>query len=73
MQVPNMSARLSELKMPVMVMWGLNEKIMPETGINILAKAIDDIKVILVSNCGHWVMVEHADFFNRTLEDFLEH
>ena len=73
MQVPNMSARLSELKMPVMVMWGLNEKIMPETGINILAKAIDDIKVILVSHCGHCVMVEHADFFNRTLEDFLEH
>lgn len=72
MQVPNMTERLPELKMPVMVMWGLNEKIMPETGINTLAKGISDVKVIMVSNCGHWVMVEHRDFFNRTTEDFLE-
>jgi 4,5:9,10-diseco-3-hydroxy-5,9,17-trioxoandrosta-1(10),2-diene-4-oate hydrolase len=26
---------------------------------------------VLVSNCGHWVMVEHQDLFNRTLLDFL--
>ena len=73
MQVPNMAHRLNELKMPVMVMWGLNEKIMPESGIDRLAKGIADVKVVLVSNCGHWVMVEHRDFFNRTTEDFLEH
>ncbi len=72
MQVPNMASRLGELEMPVLVMWGLNEKIMPETGINILAKGIKDVKIILVSNCGHWVMVEHRDFFNRMAEDFLE-
>lgn len=73
MQVPNLTDRLGEIDIPVMVMWGLNEKIMPETGINTLAKAIKDVKIILVSNCGHWVMVEHQDFFNRTTEDFLEH
>lgn len=72
MQVPNMTDRLGELEMPVMVMWGLNEKIMPETGINKLAHGIKDVKIVLVSNCGHWVMVEHQDFFNRTTEDFLE-
>jgi 4,5:9,10-diseco-3-hydroxy-5,9,17-trioxoandrosta-1(10),2-diene-4-oate hydrolase len=73
MQVPNLSDRLGEIDIPVMVMWGLNEKIMPETGIDKLAKGIKDVKVILVSNCGHWVMVEHQDFFNRTTEDFLEY
>ena len=72
MQVPNLSARLGELKIPVLVMWGLNEKIMPPTGIETLAKGIDDVRVVLVSNCGHWVMVEHSDYFNRMTEDFLE-
>ena len=72
MQVPNMSGRLGELAMPVLVMWGLNEKIMPYTGVDTLAKGITDVKVVLVSNCGHWVMVEHRDYFNRMLLDFLE-
>lgn len=72
MKVPNVEDRLGELKMPVLVMWGLNEKIMPPTGIDKLAQGIDDVKVVLVSNCGHWVMVEHRDYFNRTAEDFLE-
>ncbi len=72
MQVPNMSARLGELAMPVLVMWGLNEKIMPYTGVDTLAQGIADVKVVLVSNCGHWVMVEHRDYFNRMLQDFLE-
>ena len=28
-------------------------------------------RVMLLTECGHWVMVEHADLFNRLTVDFL--
>jgi 4,5:9,10-diseco-3-hydroxy-5,9,17-trioxoandrosta-1(10),2-diene-4-oate hydrolase len=71
MTVPNMTDRLGEIGCPALVFWGLNEKMMPETGIMTLAKGLPDVKVILVSNCGHWVMVEHEAMFNSTTADFL--
>mgnify|MGYP006115145325 FL=1 len=71
MIVPNMEDRLGEIDSPILVMWGLNENMMPETGIMKLGKKCKNVRIVLVSNCGHWVMVEHQDLFNRTLLDFL--
>lgn len=72
MQVPNLTARLNELTIPVLAMWGLNEKVMPLSGIETLAREVDDVKIVTLSRCGHWVMVEHRDFFNRTTVAFLK-
>ncbi len=72
MTVPNMTDRLSEIRCPVLSFWGINEQMMPETGIMKLAKGIPDNRMVLVSKCGHWVMVEHRDMFNRTTLDFLQ-
>ena len=36
-----------------------------------MAKSIANAQVILLSKCGHWVMVEHADTFNRQCVQFL--
>jgi 4,5:9,10-diseco-3-hydroxy-5,9,17-trioxoandrosta-1(10),2-diene-4-oate hydrolase len=72
MVVPNMSARLSEINCPILAFWGVNEKMMPETGIQTLAKNCPNIRLTLVSQCGHWVMVEHRDMFNRNTVDFLK-
>jgi pimeloyl-ACP methyl ester carboxylesterase len=69
--VPELTERLHELKMPVLGFWGMDERMMPESGILKLAKNIPDIRLVLVSNCGHWVMVEHEAMFNRTTHDFL--
>ena len=71
MRVPELTARLHELAMPVLGFWGMNERMMPESGIFKLAKNTPDIRLVLVSNCGHWVMVEHEAMFNRTTHDFL--
>lgn len=72
MTVPNMTDRLPELKGPTLVFWGMNENMMPETGIMKLAKGCRNSRVILVSECGHWVMLEHRDMFNRMTLDFLQ-
>ncbi|TXH05933.1 MAG: alpha/beta fold hydrolase [Nevskiaceae bacterium] len=71
MKVPNMTARLPEIKAPTLALWGINENMMPENGILRLAKGIPNCRMVLVPNCGHWVMMEHRELFNRTVLDFL--
>jgi 4,5:9,10-diseco-3-hydroxy-5,9,17-trioxoandrosta-1(10),2-diene-4-oate hydrolase len=72
MVVPNMEDQLGDLQCPILVFWGMNENMMPETGIMKLAKKCKNVRVVLVSECGHWVMLEHKDMFNRTSIDFLK-
>lgn len=73
MVVPNMEDQLGELRCPIIAFWGANENMMPETGIAKLTKKCKNIRLMIVSECGHWVMVEHKDLFNRMTLDFLQH
>ena len=72
MKVPVLTDRLQELVCPVLGFWGLEEKMMPENGIMALARNVRHLRLILVSACGHWVMVEHQDMFNRACLDFID-
>ena len=72
MQVPVLVDRLHELDCPTLGFWGMNEKMMPENGIMAMAKNIKHLRLILVTECGHWVMVEHESMFNRACLDFLQ-
>lgn len=73
MKIPVLTARLPEIQCPVLGFWGMDEKMMPENGILAMAKNLKHMRMILVSECGHWVMVEHEDLFNRECVDFLRH
>ena len=73
LKVPNLTERLGEIDCPALSLWGMNEKMMPESGILRLAKGLRNGRMVLVPNCGHWVMIEHRDLFNRMLLDFLRH
>lgn len=70
--VPNMTERLGEITTPTLSLWGLNENMMPDSGIMRLAKGLPNGRMVLVPQCGHWVMIEHQDLFNRTVLDFLK-
>ncbi|MEZ5567883.1 MAG: alpha/beta hydrolase [Halioglobus sp.] len=72
MQVPVLVDRLPEINCPVLGFWGMNERMMPENGILAMAKNLRHLRLILVTECGHWVMVEHEDMFNRACLDFLQ-
>lgn len=72
MQVPVLVDRLQEIKCPSLGFWGMNEQMMPENGILAMAKNMQQLRLILVTECGHWVMVEHEDMFNRACLDFLQ-
>jgi 4,5:9,10-diseco-3-hydroxy-5,9,17-trioxoandrosta-1(10),2-diene-4-oate hydrolase len=73
MQIPNIVDQLHRIACPVLGFWGMDEKMMPESGIMRMVKNIQHMRLILVNECGHWVMVEHEDMFNRACVDFLRH
>ena len=71
LKVPVMTGRLDEIACPVLTLWGLNENMMPDSGIMRLAKGLKNGRMVLVPQCGHWVMIEHRGLFNRSVLDFL--
>ena len=73
MQIPNLVDQLPRIECPVLGFWGTDEQMMPESGIMRLTKNIKHMRLILVNECGHWVMVEHEGMFNRACIDFLQH
>ncbi len=73
MDVPNLTDRLKDIDCPVLGFWGMDDKFCPVSGATTLAGNCVDAKVTLVTRCGHWVMVEYADYFNRQCLDFLQH
>lgn len=71
MDIPNLSDRLPELQCPVLVFWGANDQMMPDSGILALVNHCANMKMIVLSECGHWAMVEHEALFNRECLQFL--
>lgn len=72
MQVPNLAGRVAELSCPILGFWGMNDKFCPASGAQTLMDACRNIRFVLLSECGHWVMVEHRALFNREVQAFLE-
>lgn len=73
LKVPNMTARLGELRAPVLGFWGVNDLFNPVSGASRLSEHCPHARVMLVNRCGHWVQVEHREMFNRLCIDFLLH
>ncbi|AQV98293.1 3-oxoacyl-ACP reductase [Cupriavidus necator] len=73
LKVPDMTARLHELRCPVLGFWGVDDQFNPASGASKLMAGCPSVRVVLVNRCGHWVQVEHRDMFNRTCLDFLQH
>lgn len=72
MAIPVLIDQLEDLSCPVLGFWGANERMMPDSGIMNFAKNCPNLRLILASECGHWVMVEHRQMFNRLCLDFLQ-
>ncbi|CBL46293.1 hydrolase TesD [gamma proteobacterium HdN1] len=71
MVIPNLSARLPEIQCPVLGFWGAKDRFCPLSGAETLVTGCKQAEMITLSNAGHWVMIEHADLFNRRSIEFL--
>ena len=72
MQIPNLTSRLKEINCPVLAFWGRDDKFCPVSGALTLQSECQQVKVITLSQCGHWVMIEHPEMFNRECLEFVE-
>jgi 4,5:9,10-diseco-3-hydroxy-5,9,17-trioxoandrosta-1(10),2-diene-4-oate hydrolase len=71
MQVPHLAPSLSSLQCPIFALWGMDDQFCPSSGAVTIARACKQTRVMLLSECGHWVMVEKAALFNRLCIDFV--
>ena len=72
MRTPNLAPRLSELNMPILGFWGLQDQFLPESGAKRFLEACPDARFLTFNKVGHWVQVERAEEFNRYSVDFLK-
>ncbi|CAM3987287.1 alpha/beta fold hydrolase [Smaragdicoccus niigatensis] len=64
-------SRLRNLQTPTLVVWGADDKVNRPEGGRMLADAMPNCDLLLVSNTGHWVQWERAELFNAVTRDFL--
>lgn len=72
LRVPHLAPRLGELQCPVLAFWGNEDQFCPVSGATTLSERCKRSRVMRISQCGHWVMVEHTALFNKVSVEFLE-
>lgn len=57
---PEMVARLTEIRLPTLLVWGRNDVVFPLAQADRFTQSIASAKLIVYDRCGHWPMAEHV-------------
>ena len=68
----NLADQLHRLNMPVLLIWGKEDKITPQYVAEEFHRLISNSELVLVEECGHAPMMEKPEEFNNILETFLQ-
>lgn len=63
--------RLPQLQMPTLMVWGIEDKVIPYTQAKEAIALVQDGSLELISSCGHLPHVEQPKRFVSTIEEFL--
>jgi abhydrolase domain-containing protein 14 len=69
--VSNHAARLGEIKVPTLVMWGTADSVFPVAGAEPLAAAIPDAELLLLEGAPHPAYLDQPDLFHERLLEFV--
>ena len=69
---PAMMARLYEISVPTLVLWGREDALLPVALAGVYARNIPHVKVIVYDHCGHLPMEEVADRSAADVRSFVE-
>jgi len=72
LKVPYLAPELSKLSCKIFALWGQNDLFCPVSGARTIAENCKNARVLTLTECGHWVMVEYASLFNKMCVDFLK-
>jgi 4,5:9,10-diseco-3-hydroxy-5,9,17-trioxoandrosta-1(10),2-diene-4-oate hydrolase len=65
-------SRLAEVKHPVLIIWGKQDKIIHVSCAELASSELTNSRLHLFDNCGHMPQVEKAEEFNKLVSDFLD-
>ncbi|MBX2913911.1 MAG: alpha/beta hydrolase [Cyclobacteriaceae bacterium] len=69
----NLALELPNIKVPTLLVWGLNDTITPPMVGHEFNRLIPNSELKFIDKCCHAPMMEHPEKFNRLVEDFLVH
>jgi pimeloyl-ACP methyl ester carboxylesterase len=69
---PDLEKWLHRIKLPALVMWGDDDKILPPVNATLWQQRLPDARMVMLKDCGHLPHVEHADRVARDVIAFLE-
>ena len=72
MAIPNLTDQLHKIDCPVLGFWGAQDKFCPISGAETLVTHTANCEMVTLSHCGHWVMIEYAELFNKRCVEFLK-
>lgn len=67
----SMKQKLQTLKLPILIIWGKQDKLLPLKNANKIIKLIPHAERYIFDKCGHIPQIEHANKFNQAVQDFL--
>jgi len=62
---------LYQLRHPILVIWGREDRVLPVDAAFVLMKALPNAEMHIFPECGHWAQWEKADRFNGLVATFL--
>lgn len=68
----NMADEIPAIKVPTLLIWGLNDTITPPYVAHEFNRLIPNSKLRFIDECCHAPMMEHPEKFNDLLEEFLQ-
>ncbi|WP_276498795.1 alpha/beta fold hydrolase [Pontibacter litorisediminis] len=68
----NMAKDITNIKVPTLLIWGLNDTITPPLVAYEFNRLIENSELYFIDKCGHAPMMEHPEKFNSILEKYLE-
>jgi 2-hydroxy-6-oxonona-2,4-dienedioate hydrolase len=68
----NLKNELPNIKIPVLLIWGIQDFITPLSVAEEFYLSLSNAKLCLINECGHVPMMEQPETFNELLKDFLD-
>jgi len=63
---------LDKIPQKTLLLWGRDDRVTPLERALFMVQSLPNAELHVVSKCGHWVMIEHPQLFNRLCLEFLD-
>jgi pimeloyl-ACP methyl ester carboxylesterase len=67
----NLLHELKNVRMPTLLLWGEDDEVTTMGVAETFATHIPNSTLVSIKNCGHAPMIEHPDWFNEQVKNFL--